>query len=240
MAGVAVVTGGSRGIGAAAVEAFHQAGYHVAFLYRRDDMAAAALSQKTGALALRADVADGAQVEAAFARVRAALGFVDVLVNNAGIAQFSLFDQITREDWQRMMAVNLDGVFHCTQAVVRQMVSRRRGCILNVSSVWGICGASCEAHYCAAKGGVIALTRSLAKELGPSGVRVNCVAPGVIQTEMNRDLDEAALADLCDRTPLGRLGRPEEVADALLFLAGERASFITGQILGVDGGFADC
>jgi 3-oxoacyl-[acyl-carrier protein] reductase len=136
------------------------------------------------------------------------------------------------------MSVNLDGVFYCAQAVAPEMISQKSGCILNVSSVWGVLGASCEAHYAASKGAVIALTKSLAKELGPSGIRVNCVTPGVIRTDMNRDLDEAALGDLADRTPLGRLGEASEVADALVFLAGERASFITGQVLGVDGGFA--
>lgn len=237
MAGAMVVTGGSRGIGAAAVEAFRAAGYRVAFFYRERSDAAEALSAKTGALALRADVADRTQVNTAFAQVRAALGPVDVLVNNAGIAQFSLFDQITEQDWRRMMSVDLDGVFHCAQAVVPEMVSRRKGSILNVSSVWGVYGASCEVHYSAAKGAVIAMTRALAKELGPSGVRVNCVAPGAIMTDMNRELDGEALRDLAERTPLGRLGKPKEVADALVFLAGAGASFITGQILGVDGGF---
>ncbi len=238
MAGVAVVTGGSRGIGAAAVEAFRMAGYRVAFLYRESDEAAARLAEKTGALSVKADVSVRAQVNEAFALVRARLGLVDVLVNNAGISQFRLFDEISDEDWRRMMSVDLDGVFYCAQAVVPEMIARKKGCILNVSSMWGVWGASCESHYAAAKGGVIALTRSLAKELGPSGIRVNCVTPGVIRTGMNRELDDAALEDLADRTPLGRLGEPEEVAGALVFLAGEGASFITGQVLGVDGGFA--
>jgi len=238
MSGVAVVTGGSRGIGAAAVRAFCAAGYRVAFFYRENDGAAAMLAENTGAISLKADVADRRQVHEAFAQVRARLGAVDVLINNAGIAQFRLFDEISDEDWRRMMSVNLDGVFYCAQAVAPEMISRKSGCILNVSSVWGILGASCEAHYAASKGAVIALTRSLAKELGPSGIRVNCVAPGVIRTDMNRDLDEEALGDLAGRTPLGRLGEASEVADALVFLAGESASFITGQVLGVDGGFA--
>jgi 3-oxoacyl-[acyl-carrier protein] reductase len=238
MPDVAVITGGSRGIGAAAVEAFVSAGYQVAFLYRDDDAAARNISQKTGALMLKADVSCRAQIDQAFARIRARLGAVDVLVNNAGIAQFRLFDEISVEEWDGMMAVNLNGVFYCAQAVVQEMISRKKGCILNVSSMWGISGASCESHYAAAKGAVIALTKSLAKELGPSGIRVNCVAPGVIRTGMNRALDEEALRDLAERTPLGRLGEPEEVASVLVFLAGSGASFITGQVLGVDGGFA--
>lgn len=238
MPGVAVITGGSRGIGAAAVQAFAAAGYRVAFLYREDDSAALSVSQRTGALKLKADVSSREQVEEAFAQVRAKLGPVEVLVNNAGVAQFRLFDEITDEEWRRMMSVNLDGAFYCARAVAPEMISRKRGSILNVSSVWGVQGASCEAHYAAAKGAVIALTKSLAKELGPSGIRVNCVAPGVIRTDMNQTLDEEAAQDLAERTPLGRLGEPEEVASALVFLAGEGASFITGQVLGVDGGFA--
>lgn len=238
MAGAVVVTGGSRGIGAATVRAFRAAGYRVAFFYREDAGAAGALAQATGATAIQADVADASQVNQAFALVRARLGTVEVLVNNAGVAQFRLFDEISDEDWRRMMSVNLDGVFHCTRAAVPEMIGRRKGCILNVSSVWGVLGASCESHYAASKGAVIALTRSLAKELGPSGIRVNCVNPGVINTDMNRELDGDALRDLIDRTPLGRLGEAADVASALVFLAGEGASFITGQVLGVDGGFA--
>jgi len=237
MAGAIVVTGGSRGIGAAAVRAFCAAGYRAAFFYRESDGAAARLSEETGALAIRADVADRAQVDQAFGQVRSKLGAVDVLVNNAGVAQFRLFDEISDEDWRRMMSVNLDGVFYCARAVAPEMIARRKGCILNVSSVWGVSGASCEAHYAASKGAVIALTRSLAKELGPSGVRVNCVAPGVIRTDMNRDLDGDAIGDLIGRTPLGRLGEAKDVASALVFLASEGAAFITGQVLGVDGGF---
>lgn len=238
VAGVAVVTGGSRGIGAAAVRAFCAAGYRVGFFYRQDGGAASALSEATGATAIRADVSDGAQVNKAFAHIRERLGPVDVLVNNAGIAQFRLFDEISDEDWRVMMSVNLDGAFYCARAVAPEMIGRRKGCILNVSSIWGVLGASCESHYAASKGALIALTRSLAKELGPSGIRVNCVAPGVIKTDMNRELDGDALLDLVSRTPLGRLGEASDVADALVFLAGEGASFITGQVLGVDGGFA--
>ena len=234
---VAVITGGSRGIGAAAVAAFATAGYSVAFLYRDDDAAAKIVSEKTGAFMLKADVSRRGEMDEAFARIRARLGPVDVLVNNAGIAQFRLFDDISDEEWRRMLSVNLDGVFHCTQSVVNEMISRKEGCILNVTSIWGVVGASCESHYAASKGAVIALTKSLAKELGPSGIRVNCVAPGVIRTDMNRALDGEAMRDLAAQTPLGRLGEPEEVASALLFFAGGGASFITGQVLGVDGGF---
>jgi 3-oxoacyl-[acyl-carrier protein] reductase len=235
---VAVITGGSRGIGAAAVAAFAKAGYAVAFLYRDDDAAAKRIAEKTGALMLKADVARRAEVEEAFAQIRARLGSITVLINNAGVAQFRLFDEISDDEWRRMLSVNLDGVFHCTQSAIKEMISKKEGCILNVSSVWGIVGASCESHYAASKGAVVALTKSLAKELGPSGIRVNCVAPGVIRTDMNRTLDGEAIGELEAQTPLGRLGEPEEVANALLFLAGEGASFITGQVLGVDGGFS--
>lgn len=232
----AIITGGSRGIGAAAVRAFVAAGWRVAFLYARDEAAAQSVAAESGALAVRADVSERAQVLRAFAEIRGALGPVDALVNNAGIAQFRLFDQISEAEWDRMFAVHVKGAFFCAQAALQDMLPRKRGAIVNVASMWGEVGGSCEVHYSAAKAALIGMTRALAKELGPSGIRVNCVSPGAIDTQMNAGLDEAARRALCEETPLCRLGAPEEAAQAILFLAGQGASFITGQVLSPNGG----
>ncbi len=229
-----LVTGGSRGIGAACVRAFTVRGCRVAFLYARSDEAAAALTAETGALAVKADVADRDAVFAAVERITAEMGGIDCLVNNAGIAQFRLFTDITHQEWQRMLDVNLGGVFHCTQAVLPGMIREKYGRIINLSSIWGLTGASCEVHYSAAKAGIIGLTRALAKELGPSGITVNCVAPGVIETEMNAALDAVTRAALCDETPLECIGRPEDIANAVLYFAA--APFVTGQVLSPNGG----
>lgn len=236
MSRTVVVTGGSRGIGAACVRTFAAAGDRVFFLYRASEAAAAALAAETGAVALRCDVADRAQVHAAFSDILSQCGMVDVLINNAGISEFSLFQDITEEMWERMLQVNLGGAFRCSQAVLSAMIARKQGCILNVSSMWGQVGASCEVHYSAAKAGLIGLTKALAKEVGPSGIRVNCVAPGVIDTEMNGALSEETLAALSEETPLGRIGTPEEVARILFWLASEEASFLTGQVIAPNGG----
>lgn len=229
-----LITGGSRGIGAACVRAFAARGCRVAFLYIRSDEAAALLSAETGALAVKADVADRDAVFAAVARVAEVNGSIDCLVNNAGIAQFRLFTDITPEEWKKMLDVNLGGVFHCTQAVLPQMIREKYGRIINLSSIWGLTGASCEVHYSAAKAGIIGLTRALAKELGPSGITVNCVAPGVIETEMNAALDADTRAALCEETPLESIGRPEDIARAVLYFA--EAPFVTGQVLSPNGG----
>ena len=165
------------------------------------------------------------------------LGHIDALVNNAGIAQQKLLTDITDEDWRRMLDVNLSGAFYVTRAVLPGMISRKRGSIVNVSSIWGQVGASCEVHYSAAKAGLIGLTRALAKEVGPSGVTVNCVCPGVIQTDMLGGFTSGDLAALAEETPLGRLGTPREVAAAIVWLCQEDAAFVTGQVLGVGGGF---
>jgi len=234
---VALITGGSRGIGAAAVRVFVEIDYRVAFLYRSSTEAARMLAEETGALAIRADIADRAQVMAAVGEVEAKLGKIDVLVNNAGIAQSKLFTDITLEDWRRMIDVNLSGVFHVTQAVLPGMIARKRGAIINVSSIWGMVGASCEAHYSAAKAGVIGLTKALAKELSPSGITVNCVAPGIIETDMNADLIEADRVDLLYQTPVGRFGTPEEIARLILYFASDDVGFLTGQVISPNGGF---
>lgn len=233
-----LITGGSRGIGAACVRAFALEGNRVAFLYHTQKERAEALAAKTGAIALQADISDAEQAQHAVEKVVEALGGIDVLVNNAGIAQIKLFTNIGNEEWRRMIDTNLGGAFYVTRAAVKYMIAQQMGRIVNIGSMWGKTGASCEVHYSAAKAGLRGMTMALAKELGPSHITVNCVEPGVIETEMNAALDDETKASLCDGTPLCRLGRAEEVADAVLFLASDKASFITGQILGVDGGFA--
>lgn len=226
-----VITGGSRGIGAAAVRAFAKEGHRVFFLYEKNHAAAKAVAEETGAAALCADVADTAAVRAAFQKA----GTVDILINNAGICHYGLISQISPAQWDRIFAVNVKGIYNCVNAALPSMLQKQTGCIINVSSMWGQVGASCEAAYSAAKGAVIALTQALAKELGPSGIRVNAVAPGVIRTDMVADFSQEILDGLAEDTPLGRNGSPEDVARAFLYLAS--ADFVTGQVLPVNGGF---
>ncbi len=235
-----LITGGSRGIGAACVKAFTDRGDRVAFLYRTaSSEVVKKLERETGAIGICADVGDADAVRNAVKAVSDLFGGqIDVLVNNAGIAQIKLFTDLTDEDWRRMIATNLDGAFYVSREVSRLMIRAQRGRIVNVGSMWGKCGASCEVHYSAAKAGLRGLTMALAKELGPSHITVNCVEPGVIETEMNAALDARTKQELCDQTPLCRMGTPQEVAEAILFLASDNAAFITGQVLGVDGGYA--
>ena len=234
---VVLITGGSRGIGAAAVRAFHAAGCRVAFCYEKNAAAAAALADELpGVRAFAADVSDPGAVAELFARVEAALGPPDVLVCNAGVAWQGLLTDMTDADWRRVLDVDLSGAFYCCRAALPAMIRKKWGRVLLVSSMWGQVGGSCEAAYSAAKAGLIGLGRALAKEVGPSGVTVNCVAPGVVETDMMAGFSAADKAALAEETPAGRLGAPEEVARALVFLAGEGASFITGQVLGINGG----
>lgn len=229
------ITGGSGGIGSAAVRAFAEAGYNVAFTYNKNEAAAKELSAEIpGSLALGCDVTSGESVKAAVNAALKHFGKIDVLINNAGIAEQVLFTDITEEGWDTMLNTNLKSCFLTAKAVIPQMISRKSGSIINVSSMWGITGASCEVHYSAAKSGVIGLSKALAKELGPSGIRVNAVAPGVIDTPMNSHLDAAAMSMLKEEIPLGKIGTPEEVAGAMLFLA--ENEYITGQVITVDGG----
>ena len=237
-----LITGGSRGTGAAAVRAFAQAGYAVALNYCRSRDAALRLAEELTAqghtvLPVQADVSDPDQVRHMVDNVLDNFCQLDILICNAGTAWRGLLCDLTDQDWHRLRGTDLDGVLYCCRAVYRHMVSRKQGRILTVSSMWGRSGASCEAAYSAAKAGVIGLTQALARELGPSGITVNCVAPGVIDTEMNAGLTPEDLQALSEETPLGRLGTPEDVARALLFLASPEAGFLTGQVLGVDGGY---
>ena len=230
--GNVVITGGSRGIGAAAVELFAARGDRVTFLYEKNHAAAKAVAEKTGATAICCDVADGEAVNRAFAR----MGDVDILVCNAGTMYFGLLSQMAEADWNRLFAVNVGGIYHCVNAVMPSFLKTHRGSIVTVASMWGQVGASCEAAYSATKGAVIALTKALAKEEGPSGITVNCVAPGVIDTDMMAAFTAEDKAALAEETPVGRLGSADEVAQLLVFLAGESAGYITGQVFGVNGG----
>ena len=226
-----VITGGSRGIGAAAVERFAARGDRVYFLYEKNHAAAEAVAQKTGACAICCDVADSAAVKEAFA----AIGDLDVLICNAGICFSGLMSALSEENWDRIFDVNVKGIYNCVNAAMPAFLKNHRGSIVTVSSMWGQCGASCEAAYSATKGAVIALTQALAKELGPSGIRVNCVAPGVILTDMCATVDSDILEEMASDTPVGRNGTPMDVAKAMEYLAD--ADFVTGQVLGVSGGY---
>ena len=238
---VAVVTGASRGIGRAVALRLARMGYDIAVCYHTaEDLAREVVEQLRadgyGAAAFCCDVSDVASVAAMATAVREQLGDVSVLVNNAGIAQQKLFTDITAFDWDRMIGVHLTGTFNACREFLPDMIRRHDGVIINISSMWGQVGGSCEVHYSAAKAGVIGLTKALAKEVGPSSVRVNCVAPGVIQTDMMSGFDEGTLKLLAEDTPLMRLGTSEDVANAVAFLASDEASFITGQVLAPNGG----
>ena len=243
MAGkVALVTGSSRGIGRAVAAQLAREGYAVGVnYYERRDKAEELVAQLTRegcrAIAVQADVAVRAQVDAMVRAVEEAFGPIDVLVNNAGVAGQALFQDVTDALWERYFAVNLNGARHTIQAVLPHMLHEKRGAIVNISSIWGQHGASCEVTYSCTKHALIGLTRSLAMELAPSGIRVNCVAPGVIDTDMVKVLGDETLRDLAEQTPLGRLGTPEDIAEAVAYLVSDRASFITGQVLAVDGAF---
>ena len=237
---IALITGGSRGIGAACVRAFAEDDYAVVFLYNKSADKAEALVQALrtegrDVTAYQCDVSDPQQVKTTIAGVLRSYHRIDALVNSAGIAHIGLFTDMTEDEWDHLFAVNVRSAFSVTKAVLPGMISEQKGSIVNVSSMWGEVGASCEVAYSAAKAALIGLTKALAKEVGPSGVRVNCVTPGVIDTDMNAQLTEDDRAALAEETPLGRIGAAEEVAQTILYLCGEGAAFITGQVLGVDG-----
>ena len=226
-----VITGGSRGIGAAAVELFAARGDKVWFLYEKEHEAAQKLAVRTGAMRCCCDVADSAAVKEAFSLI----GDVDILICNAGICRTGLMSMLPEADWDRLFDVNVKGIYNCVNAAMPAFLKTHRGSIITVSSMWGQVGASCEVAYSATKGAVIAMTKALAKELGPSGIRVNCVAPGVILTDMCADVDEAVLAEMAQDSPVGRNGTAMDVAKAMAWLAD--SDFITGHVLSVNGGY---
>ena len=238
---VALVTGSSRGIGAATAIMLAKSGFKVAVNYLKNEGAANEVVEKIisfggEAKSFRADISKSHEVRAMFEHIRESLGEIDVLVNNAGISYIGLLRDMSDEDIDCQLGVNLKGAILCSKEAIKSMIAKKAGVIINISSMWGEVGASCEVVYSACKAGIIGLSKSLAKELGPSGIRVNCVSPGVINTDMNRELDDEAIDALCQETPLLRIGTPEDVAKTVAFLASDEASFVTGQIFSVNVG----
>lgn len=237
MSKTVLITGSSRGIGAAAAQIFYENGYNVVINYNHSEREALALSEKLpGSLALKGDVSSEKDVQNMLDKAIAHFGKIDILINNAGISVTKLLTDTTLSDWERLFSVNVTGTFLASKYAAKHMLSNHSGKIINISSIWGVSGASCESCYSAAKGAVIAFTKALAKELGPSGITVNCLAPGFINTDMNQDISPEDAQAFCEETPLGRMGEAADVAKTLLFLASDSADFITGQIIGVDGG----
>ena len=230
-----IITGGSRGIGAACVKAFAQKGYRVFFTYTKSEERAKELALKTGATAICADVTSFYEMKKA-ADIIKDYGRIDIIVNNAGISQIKLFQNITEDDWDRMFDVNIKGMFITVKTFIDDMIHNKRGRIINISSMWGEKGGSCEVHYSASKAAVIGFTKALAKELAPSGITVNCVSPGVIDTDMNSHLTDEDMASLMEETPIGRIGKPDDAANAVMFLADDSSDFITGEVISVNGG----
>ena len=237
-----VITGASRGIGEATAKLFASKGYNVVLNYNRSYESAKRIKSELiekGYVAeiIKADITKREQVNLMIKNAIDKFGKIDVLVNNAGISKSKLFTDMSSDEWDEVIEVNLKGVFNCTQEALKYMLPRKEGCIINVSSMWGEVGASCEVHYSASKAGVIGLTKALAKELGPSGIRVNCIAPGIIDTDMMKDYKEETINELKNQTPLKRIGSVQDIADSIFFISSADADFITGQVLGVNGGF---
>lgn len=232
-----LITGGSRGIGKAMVELFSSRGYNVAFTYKNSEAGACELSRATGALAIKADSAVESEIIAAVKKVAEEFKSIDILINNAAVSSFSLFTELSLEEWRNTFSVNVDGAFLYSREVLPYMIREHKGRIINVSSMWGEVGSSCEVHYSASKAALIGMTKALAKEVGPSGITVNCIAPGVINTEMNAALGKEDMDSLIDETPLMRIGEPDEVAKVALFLSEDGSEFITGAVINVSGGF---
>lgn len=236
-----LITGASKGIGRSMAREFAQEGYNVVINYCNSKNEAEKLEKELtdkgySVKAIKADVSNYSEVLKMLEKTNNIFGTIDILINNAGIAQQKLFTDITDEDFDNMVNINLKGVFNCTKAVLRDMINKKYGKIINISSMWGVVGASCEVHYSAVKAGVIGMTKALAKEVGPSGINVNCIAPGVINTQMNSNLDEYTINSLKEETPLGIIGEGEDIASLALFLASDKSKFITGQIITADGG----
>ena len=237
MAKIALVTGASGGIGSACAKKLAEEGYTVIVHYYRHREEAERIASRIGGDPVQADLRSEAAVDALVDEVLGKFGRIDVLVNNAGISRVNQVQDVSNFEWDLLQATNATSTFLMTRAVLPSMIEERSGAIVNIASMWGIAGGSCESAYSASKGAVISFTKAVAKEVGPSGIRVNCVAPGVIETAMLSRYSSEELAALADETPLGRLGDPEDVAEAVAFLASDRASFITGKVLSVDGGF---
>lgn len=232
-----LVTGGSRGIGKAIVEAFCGAGYNVAFTYKSSDKAAEELKMSTGALAIKADSEREEDIIRAVKLTKEALGSVDILVNNAAVSSVSLITDVSLDEWNRVMNTSVTGAFLFSKCVLPHMIREKWGRIINISSMWGIVGASCEVHYSTAKAALIGFTKALAKEVGPSGITVNAIAPGVVRTDMNAAFSDEDMKALADEAPVGRIAEPAEIARAVLFLASEESGFITGDVMNLSGGF---
>ena len=232
-----LITGGSRGIGSEMVRLFSESGYRVAFTYKNSESRAEQLAKETGALKIYADSMKEQDIKHAVDVFETEIGSVDILINNAAISSFSMFTDISLEEWNTMMAVNVTGAFLYTKYALDTMIRNKWGRILNISSMWGIVGSSCEVHYSTTKAALIGMTKALAKEVGPSGITVNCIAPGLINTEMNGSLSEDDLKEIIDSTPVTRMGEARDIAEAALFLASEKSSFITGDVINASGGF---
>jgi 3-oxoacyl-[acyl-carrier protein] reductase len=232
----AIVTGGSRGIGVEICRKLSENGYYVYINYNNSAEKAEALAAEIGGKAVKFDVSDTQSVKIAMNSILSECKHIDLLVNNAGVSEIDLFNFIEQENADRILNINLRGTLSCSRAVISSMVNHKSGCIINISSMWGECGASCEVDYSASKAGIIGFTKALAKELAPSGIRVNCVSPGFILTEMNEKFTESELEEILEEIPLGKFGTTADVANAVIFLASENASFITGQTLSVNGG----
>lgn len=236
MAKVVLVTGGSRGIGKAICEKFAKEGYTVAVNYEKSEEKANSLAEKIGGRAYRADVSNYEEVSSMFDKIERELGNIDILINNAAISVVGVFQDCTDEEWERIFGVNVKGVFNCCKRAVGNMLKKQSGSIVNISSIWGVTGGSCECHYSATKAAVIGYTKAMAKELGPSGIRVNCVAPGAVDTDMNAHLSKEDWEEIEEETPLCKTGSADEIAEAVYFAASEKASYMTGAVLNVNGG----
>jgi 3-oxoacyl-[acyl-carrier protein] reductase len=234
---VVFITGGSRGIGACAVKMFADEGYNVAFTYLNSEEKARKLATGSTILPIKADCSNSKEIDTAIDLAIKKFGNIDMLINNVGIDEFYLINDISDEMWHKMLDTNLSSAFYASRKVIKGMINQQNGVIINVASMWGEVGASCEVHYSVSKAGLIGLTKALAKEVGPSNIRVNCVSPGVIDTDMNSHLSESDIESLKYDTPLGKIGKCEDVCNMLLYLSSDKASFITGQVFSINGGF---